>query len=417
MLNKKTIKIFKVIAASTGVLSISSLSVTAISCGHKSSPPSKVENTWEKFKTSALAETPRKILEATKPVGWASVSDADLSVSDVHSDSSAHTVTLKINATSLLQEASFSIKYEDNTAYDYKLWTCTAQPDSKGWNTFKALAKAITAKDLLSQARSSKAIDKFSWPYGNEDEVKWKASEGAVFDTTQGTIKGSSDPFKGMQGAPKIDENSHSITAIFCKSVADTPDFSLDPIKAVITYSKVNQAYDVKDWKFSATKQAQAQDKAAASGVTTGWEDAKAKKWDKFESENWFYLAGGDVGENIRQQHHETTGTVGKSPNLKNALEHNGLEDINTAAGSTFGYIDGSKSIFDIYTLDGNRQANGKVTWVQLSFRAEKAHIKGFNNYSVKLSANFLWVNGKDNTGGGFAYAQVWDITDIQITG
>ncbi len=416
MLSKKTIKIFKVIASTTSVLSLGSLSITAISCGNKTpaNPPAK-KSSWEKFKNFAITETPRRILEATEPVGWESVGDADLSINSIRANNSDHTVSLKIDATSLLQEASFNIKYEDGDVYYYKNWSCASQPDSKGWNTFKALALKVTAPELISQAKYSKATDKLLWKYGLYFQRRWNDNDAAVFDTTQGTIKGSSNPFKGMQGTPKIDENTHSISAIFCKSVADTPDYALDPIKAIITYSKVNQAYDMKDWKFSATQQLQAQDKTAL-GVTTGLNQVKARQLNKYMTQNWFTLPEdyplphGDPVTNAKQEHHTPSDN-----NLNTLLEGTGWSHV--GGEGPYGVTDCSKSVFDKDLIYKGKKI-GESTWVRLTVSAVDQDITGpyYINWIMTIMFSYVFANGVDNSAGGNVFSNMWTITYIHNT-
>ena len=394
MLNIKSIKIFKIIASSVSIASITTLGLATISCGNHQNPAKK--HTWDDFKKSANAETAMKIVEATKPVGWEDASEAKLSISNRNSDDTNHDVTLDITYDAKSEKASFKIEYKDNEVYDYKNWTCTHQPVN-GWNVFKALALKVTPEQLIAQARNTKVIDKFSWTYGTDEQRKWQASDKAEFDTTRGTIKSSPNPFKGMKGQATVDEQKHTITAIISKSGTSIPDYAADPIKSVITYTKTGQTYNMKDWVFTIAHQLQAKDKAYNSGIVYAIDKAPkintTAGLEAFEKSNWITKPNGNKAANTASNHHDPTN------NMKSVLEANGYKNVHNWVCVSWNYFNGN-------IKNGAKQV-GIFAELVLSFQASNGSFEMF------LKFNYMYANGNNNSGGGNPFANVWYINNI----
>ncbi len=398
MLNKKSVKIFKIFISSSSVALFTTLGLTTISCGHKS--PAAKKHTWNEFKKDANAETAMKIVQATKPVGWEDASEAKLNIINRVSDDVNHDIALDITYDTKSEKASFKIEYKDDEVYDSKNWTCVSQP--VGWDDFKALALKITPEQLIAQARNSQVTDKLSWIYGTDEQRKWQTSDKAEFDTTRGTIKGSSNPFKGMKGQATVDEQKHTITAIISKSGENIPDYAADPIKAMITYGTIGQTYNIKDWTFSAIKQLQSEDAAKNSGILAALDLAKKinvkDNFENFDSNNWIVInnINGNQKENELSKHHEPS-----SGGIANVLKDSNYNIGNITAWE---YVRGNT--FNGAIKNGGQQI-GVLAEMVLSCHSDK----GANQ--IILDFKYMYANGINNSGGGNAFANVWEVKNV----
>ena len=408
----KNKKLFKILLSTTSITTLSLTSVMTISCGHKKTPPPDLSS-WEQFENYALSEKAFNIandhINATP--NWKNLVASQFTVK-FNPDTKKKTITAVVTRKVQLwddTQATYIIEYHAGVLYDVSNWTCTIPPigPSQSWNNFKKAAMTATVQELFQLAKSTKVIDKLTWTYGTDPQRRWSSINGAEFDTTRGTIKGSSSAFKGMHGQPTADDATKTVTAIFCKVNPDIPDYAADPIKAMITYSKPDQIYNINDWTFSATKQLQSKEAAAENGVASAWNFAKAKEWTNFQKDNWFILIGGKIPTNTASNHHYST----KNGNLIRVLNDNSYKEI-SATGQGLGYVDGSKTVFDTELKKDNKTI-GVRTWMQISFNSYKS------DYRLTTFFDHMYINNTndkwDDSKGGNVFSHVWTITDIHL--
>ncbi len=250
----KKMNYFKITITSMAIIGTVSLStITMVSCGKNTQPPSK--QTWDQFVSKAEAETLSNIVNNANPAAgsWKNLPDNDLTT-DGDFVVNKPTITIKIKSVSMKAEASFSITAPDNNSYKVGNWGCSKQPPppSNQWNVFKAAASAETPAKLLMQAKTTDAYKKFHW-IGNPTQQKWQTSQAAEFDIYGGSGL-SNDPYKGMAGTPIISESNKTITTIISIK-GKNGSYDSDPIKAVI--SDKGNSYELSDWVFSQDQQLQ----------------------------------------------------------------------------------------------------------------------------------------------------------------
>ena len=269
-------------------------------------PPPPIKG-WAKFKISAEAETALNIVQDTAPEKWNNPlpNESDLSIINEKVNDNIQIITLDISNKADSNVASFRIDYKDND-YSLKDWNCVVQPYN-GWSAFKSLAMNATPAALFNEFKATNDIHKLNWTFGTIAERFWSENDSAMFDETIGSNSTSDEKFKGMLGNPTADDKNHTISAIICKA-GNIADYARDPFKAIISYTKIGQKYQISDWKFSMMTQQQS--------IKRGYDQfAKARdlaktNWSKFESQNWITIPKGNESSNTQSIRHAASNTI-----------------------------------------------------------------------------------------------------------
>ncbi len=253
------IKILKTCFISFGVSSLIAISgLSIISCHSKST------KTWANFKKHALAEQAANLKSTVATIAqyhWnpnavaVYSSSGKPSISTTTNNTIIATIIIENEPINLQYPISFAITYNTNTAYDLKDWTYNQTPDIDKWSDVKTAGLAITAPQLLAQAKKANVLKNFSWA-GDASQLVWQDKDIAEFDVYGGLNDGK-DTYKGMSGKPIANDKERTISAIISiKDPTKKGNFDADPIKAVFDNSD-NKSYDINNWKFSQTVQLQ----------------------------------------------------------------------------------------------------------------------------------------------------------------
>ena len=387
MLNKKFIKLLSVTLTASSILATD---VMAVSCGKKVKDHSE---TWADFKKDAQAETILNIVQTSKPTGWSDATESELKGATFVADDNAQKITIDITRTKELNSwtASFEIDYVSGKNYNVSGWECSKQPSENpnSWDFFKKDALAVTAADLITQARSSKDFATFKWTYGTTDQVTWIKTDQAEFDTF-GAKDATKDSYAGMKGKPISDDTNHKVTAIISKK-GKNGAYDSDPIAATATYT-ADQTYKISDWTFKQTKQLISEEKAKDMFNT---EAALADKTYKvFLQENWMTI-NGDSSEDQKANADGIAHLAYVAP--KNQIQE---------ALKTLGYPS-SKSFGNVNSNFNSDPTNHKniVSIIKIGFTS------GSSVSVLTLSFSFKYSNGKDNTGGVNPLSYTWSGT------
>ncbi len=398
MKNKKLFRISFSILSST--LLTSSVGFTIVSCAKET-----IEYSWTQFLVDAEKTEPFTIVQNTKPSGWENTNPDQLTFQNVEPDLMTKTLNVIIARSvdgKILSDATFSVKYNKNKKYNIIDWKCTRSPEaSKGtWANFKLNALKETATNLLEQAKKNKYWNTFNWKYGNEDQVRWVGTDIAEFDV-YGTLHNiDASGYKGMQGLPKANDDTHTVTAIISKK-GKNGAFDSDPIEATIEFDQFGDVYQLSKWTFKQKTQLQSFEKFS------NLVDIEIQKTDldsggslaEFQPTNWVTFAGGDSTANEGAEQHDTDFDIDYALDKNQIFNHDSADRIKFEPGSTL------RPEKKQYINDQNKGYETHVVTADFKYDSNEWRTK---LAELTLKYNYIFANGKDISGGGTAFNYIW---------
>ncbi len=388
MLNKKILKFFSATLITSSILATD---LTVISCSKKDK---SVATSWDDFKEEAQKETAFNIVQVSQPQGWENANTNELSRGVFSFDNDAHKVKVNITRTKQLNSwvASFEIHYMIDNKYDVNNWICSKEPseNASSWDFFKKDALAVTAADLIAQARNSKVIKNLKWSVGDASQTIWITTDEAEFDTFGAVDKTNSYP--GMKGKPIAHEyndnkTKNTVTAIISKK-GKNGAYDSDPITVKATYT-LGQTYKISDWIFTKTEQWNSIEKEK---ILFDSEVALSKNnFGKFENSNWLYFPGGNTEYN----------NIGKKHGGPNQFLNSIFKNQYPGAGN-FRF----KSS-DFASLDSPK--GSQSAYICFFF-----NIPRNDDYRLLMNFYFNYKNGINNKGGVSTFNYVWSTQVLQ---
>ncbi len=358
------------------ILGFSSLSV--ISCGQHNAP-----NKWDQFKNKALAETATNlksdIADITKyhwKIGDQAIfSNGGIPTVVANKQEISATIVIAGASGDLLFPINFDIKYQNNS-YDLKKWTYSQNIPTTPWEKFKKAAMLVTSNQLVVQAQVNQEVWKsFKW-IGNDTQSVWpKDPTTAEFDTFGYNL--ATDSYKGMNGKPKADDITKTITAII-SIPGKNGAYDSNPIKATISNTS-SATYDLKNWTFTQDTQLQSNGRFkslshveyAKAALVTG--NRKASSWTNFATTNWV-----DPEHSININDWLNSHAWAKA-------DYVGFRPKKSADAGLIQHALETRIVFDVQVGLTNEENN------------------------ITLTRDFTWVDSNKNS--GIAFNNIWTIT------
>ncbi len=242
---------------------ITATTIGVVSCGHKKSPPKPPpgnKTTFTEFLDSANSETLSKIVQQTKPTGWDSLPNGDLSKLDNNKIVANTSITITLLSTSKNETAEFTATYITDTAYVIGDWTCSDQPISAlTWKDFKTEVKAITPSDLYDQFQKQGAVL-------NNINIDFSkiTSKDFTIDNTRSAIV--------------VDDNNKKLTFLLTLTPTSSLTF-VAPTLLTLVIQFNNVKYNINNWTLNYTK-TEFQTAATKSITTDAWKNYATKAFD-----------------------------------------------------------------------------------------------------------------------------------------